>query len=115
MAFVIREKASGKVHPGAILAVLRPFGVPEGFARVEQALLASPMFRLEVDSSKSDWGGQDSGIRQGCTLPPFLFVLVLTALMRDVTSLVRRCRPPVGGAALVHLGCGVRGRHRFDK
>eukprot|EP00969_Alexandrium_andersonii_P161988 7159916-Alexandrium_andersonii.AAC.1 len=49
-----------------------------------------------MDGSASDWHAQSSGIRQGCTASPFLFVLVLSAIMHDVEALTRACRPLLG-------------------
>jgi len=38
-------------------------------------------------------GRQETGIRQGCTLSPFLFILVLSAVMHDVEQGIRQEHP----------------------
>eukprot|EP00969_Alexandrium_andersonii_P333696 14747819-Alexandrium_andersonii.AAC.1 len=45
-----------------------------------------------MDSEFSDSEEQGSGIRQGCTLPPFLFVIALSALVQDAVGLARQAR-----------------------
>ena len=48
---------------------------------------------------KSDYKTQSSGIRQGCPLSPYLFVLVMTVLMKDVKSRLntKRQNEPING------------------
>eukprot|EP00969_Alexandrium_andersonii_P193227 8534453-Alexandrium_andersonii.AAC.1 len=77
LVFIDWEKAFDRVHPDAIPYALRRFGVSEHFVGIAKTLLASPEFRVDMDGSKGGWRPQSSEIRQGCTLSPFLFVLVL--------------------------------------
>eukprot|EP00969_Alexandrium_andersonii_P270105 11939405-Alexandrium_andersonii.AAC.1 len=88
LLFIDWEKAFDKVHPQAVGAVLRRYQAPAHLVRVVETLLAAPSFRVSMDSEHSDWKVQSSGIRQGCTLSPFLFVLLLSAVMHDVSALV---------------------------
>eukprot|EP00969_Alexandrium_andersonii_P335103 14809479-Alexandrium_andersonii.AAC.1 len=60
---------------------------------VTTASLANPTVRADVDGPRSDCFQQRSEIRQGCTLSPFLFILVHSAPMEDVTTLLKECRP----------------------
>ena len=41
---------------------------------------------VEVEHQKSNWKIQKSGIRQGCTLSPYLFILTMTAILHDVKT-----------------------------
>eukprot|EP00969_Alexandrium_andersonii_P205935 9099471-Alexandrium_andersonii.AAC.1 len=64
-----------------------------------------------MDGELSQWETQSSGIRQGCTCSPFLFVLVLTAIMADVQALVKEARLLSGGPAPGRHRRRVRRRH----
>ena len=43
---------------------------------------------VEISGSQSGWKSQSRGIRQGCPLSPYLFLLVMHALFNDVHSLI---------------------------
>ena len=49
-----------------------------------QSLYTSPTFAVKIGSEQSEWSPQDRGIRQGCPLSPYLFLIVMTVLFRDV-------------------------------
>ena len=41
-------------------------------------------FYVEHAGYYSDWKKQTAGIRQGCTLSPYLFLILMTAVCHDV-------------------------------
>ena len=47
-------------------------------------LYVSPKFRIKIAEGMSDEFGQQIGIRQGCPLSPYLYIIVTTCLMRDL-------------------------------
>ena len=48
------------------------------------ALYENPMFKVVFPGEESEEFKQDSGIRQGCPLSPFLFILLMTVLFHDI-------------------------------
>ena len=44
----------------------------------------NPTFKMEENGKESAWHKQQSGIRQGCPLSPYLFLIVMTTMFHDV-------------------------------
>ena len=78
------EKAFDKVSQQRMLEVLRRLQVPDKLYRLIKDFYANPEFKVSSGKNESEWKPQYSGIRQGCPLSPFLFVLVMGALFADI-------------------------------
>ena len=37
-----------------------------------------------MDNEISSWKKQETGIRQGCTLPPYLFLIIMAAIFAEI-------------------------------
>jgi hypothetical protein len=79
-------KAFDSISPSAMIVALRRFGVTEHVLRVTQAIYSERSFKVVDCSQKSRQHAQNAGISQGCPLSPFLFVMIMTILMRDATE-----------------------------
>jgi hypothetical protein len=92
------EKAFDKITRPGLFSALRRMRAPAKLCSVIEALYDNPRFQVEIDGVSSQWYTQDTGIRQGCPLSPYLFVIFMTVLMFDVNQSVRRNlaqhRPP---------------------
>ena len=53
------------------------------------ALYEDPKFKVKCRESESEYKQQHAGIRQGCPLSPYLFLLVMTVMFHDIH---KRCR-----------------------
>lgn len=81
------QKAFDAVDPGALLAALKRFGLPAHVVlAVIQSIYSGRVFQVSDCGSLSSQRDQNSGISQGCPLSPFLFVMLMTVLMRDAAS-----------------------------
>ena len=77
-------KGLDPIDHNAMLLALKRFGVSERSLRIIMALYQDPTFftsGLHGDIAKGQVG---SGIRQGCPLSPYLFVMVLTVIFEDM-------------------------------
>eukprot|EP00972_Heterocapsa_arctica_P005962 877475-Heterocapsa_arctica.AAC.1 len=45
-----------------------------------------PTFAVKKGKSRSTERKQNAGIRQGCPLSPYLFIIILTAIMMDIEN-----------------------------
>ena len=49
-----------------------------------KTLCKNTKFKVEIDGRASDWQTQHIGIRQGCPLSPYLFLILMTTMCYDV-------------------------------
>ena len=78
------EKAFDKVNHSRLIETLERMKLDKKMIDNIQALYGNPMFRTVHNNRFSDWKRQHSGIRQGCPLSPYLFVIMMNVLFADV-------------------------------
>ena len=76
-------KAFNSLEPVAMLDALRRFGLPSDVLKIIQAIYTDRTFRVAECGQYSTVRSQDCGISQGCPLSPFIFVMVMSVIMRD--------------------------------
>ena len=84
LVFLDWSKAFDSVPHDKILYALSSLDVPEPLANAIMSLYASPTFQVHDSGFTSDVHQQLGGVRQGCPLSPYLFVLCMSALFRHV-------------------------------
>ena len=99
LMFLDWAKAFDKVNQNIMIEVLESFNIPNKLMNIIRQMYESPQFRVRVQGRKSTWKTQDTGIRQGCPLSPYLFVIVMHVIFEQVQKdAPRRCRDLFGQA-----------------
>lgn len=80
------EKAFDKISHCKLLQVLRRLKTPPNMLHLVSMMYHNPRFRITAAGTTSNFKRQHSGIRQGCPLSPYLFVLLMSALFCDVKA-----------------------------
>ena len=98
------KMAFDRLKQGQIRKALEKYSVPEDLIAAIEALYSNPAFWTEIDKVRSSTHPQSRGIRQGCTLSPYLFIIAMSSLVEMVlqTSHHGRRNPQhgVAGATL---------------
>lgn len=84
MALLDWEKAFGKIIHSKLIAALRRLNIPAKIINVIKAMYKNPQFFVKAEGQTSTKCSQQSGIRQGCPLSPYLFILAMTVMFYDV-------------------------------
>ena len=77
-------KAFDKITHPQLLEALRRLQLPLQFIDTISAFYADPQFCVSLDGHTSTWHSQETGIRQGCPLSPYLFIVCMTVMFHDV-------------------------------
>eukprot|EP00975_Prorocentrum_lima_P070546 12932634-Prorocentrum_lima.AAC.1 len=91
--------AFDKVNQEALFYSLERMQVSPKLQRLIRELYRDPQFTVLLNNKESSRRPQSAGIRQGCPLSPYLFLIVMTTLVQDVHTgfeelLLRRGRVP---------------------
>ena len=84
LLFLDWRQAFDSLDHTAMMTALRRFGIAPNLLQVIEALYQSPVFRVESWQGTASTGKVGAGIRQGCPLSPYLFIIVLSVLMKDL-------------------------------
>ena len=78
------EKAFDQVTRQGMKSALERMEVGDKMKGVILSLYERPTFKVEIDGTQSGWYKQETGIRQGCPLSPYLFLIVMTTMFHDI-------------------------------
>ena len=83
------EKAFDKVKHDKLFEALERMSIPDKTLKAIKQLYKNPTFRIEMEGRTSEWTKQNSGIRQGCPLSPYLFVLLMSIMFNDIKEVTK--------------------------
>ena len=69
-----------------MIIVLKRMGIPEEMTDLISSIYKEPQFNVKGCKLKSSTKYQQTGIRQGCPLSTHLFVILLSAIMKDIDN-----------------------------
>ena len=84
MALLDWEKTFDNIDKKRLVLSLKRFNIPDPMIDVISSIYHNPKFRIKDSEGYSSVRPQSAGIRQGCPLSPYLFVLQMTVLFNDV-------------------------------
>ena len=80
------ENALDKVDQEIMVIVLKRMGIPEEMTDLIPSIYKEPQVNIKDGKLKSSTKYQQTGIRQGCPLSPYLFIILLSAIMKDINN-----------------------------
>jgi len=100
-------KAFDSVQWDFVLKSLVVMGFPEKFIHWIKLCITSPSFSVQVNGDLAGYFQSARGLRQGCSLSPYLFVLCMNVLSRKIDKAVQekkfKFHPRCKSLSLTHL------------
>jgi len=97
MLFLDWEKAFDKVDQDMLTNALYRLNIPDKLLKIIASFYENPKFRIKDMEGNSEYRKQCAGIRQGCPLSPYLFILLMTVVFHDVHQEVDHKIAPYSG------------------
>ena len=88
--FVDFEKAFDSAHRESLWNIMRIYGIPDKMVRAIAGIYVGFECAVVEVNVTSDWFMIKSGVKQGCVMSGFLFLLCLDWVMRKATADKRR-------------------------
>ena len=84
LVFLDWEKAFDRVDQKEMINAVRRMNVPDEVIKELECMYESIQFRIRDAEGTSTARPQNTGIRQGCPLSPYLFIILMTTMFMDI-------------------------------
>ena len=82
ICFVDFEKAFESVQRSTLWKIMESYGIPPKLVRMVNAMYDGSQCAVVNGTGQTDWFDVKSGVKQGCNMSGFLFLLVINWIMR---------------------------------
>uniref|UniRef100_A0A3Q0QZY3 Reverse transcriptase domain-containing protein n=1 Tax=Amphilophus citrinellus TaxID=61819 RepID=A0A3Q0QZY3_AMPCI len=80
--FMDFKKAFDSVHRDSLWKIARSYGIPDQFLKVFRSLYSNSSCCVRSEQGTTEFFAIETGVRQGCILSPFLFLLTIDFVLR---------------------------------
>ena len=80
--YVDFEKAFDSIHRESLWSIMAYYGIPDKLIRMVKLLYEAFECAVLEDGEESEWFRVTTGVKQGCTMSGFLFLLVIDFVMK---------------------------------
>ena len=84
--FVDFEKAFDSVHRDSLWIIMRQYGVPHKIIQMVKTLYKNFQCSVIDESETTDWFPVKTGVKQGCCMSGFLFLIAIDWVMRKTVD-----------------------------
>ena len=88
--FVDFRRAFDSIHRESLWNIMKWYGIPDKFIQIIKLLHSSTQCCVSDGGCNSEWFSVDTGVKQGCVMAGFLFLLVIDYTMRKTTETATR-------------------------
>ena len=84
--FIDFEKAFDSQHRPSLWDIMKAYGIPAEIIRIVQLLYQESECAVLDSSQTSEWFKVETGVKQGCVMSGFLFLLAIDWIMCETTK-----------------------------
>ena len=84
--FIDFEKSFDSIHQDTLWNIMKHYVIPDKFIRLVQCLYDDSECTVITGSGTYEWFKIKSGVKQGCNMSGFLFLLVIDWIMKQSTA-----------------------------
>ena len=82
MNFIDFEKAFDSIHRESLWLIMKKYGIPEKIVRIVKTFYEDFQCAVENNGEIGEWFDIKTGVKQGCNMSGFLFLMIMDWIMR---------------------------------